>query len=161
MRKNLGWLIGAVVLAGCVYAGTVQATPSSQFVGTTVALGRFSEIDVNLHTIPADIWQSRQKTKGDSDVYVQSNVWQPGGTTGWHSHPGYAFVLVREGSVRVKDGDTCKSTIYNEGDVFTEMPGHVHKASNAGDGDLVLLVTFVGLPPNTPALIDEPNPCDD
>jgi len=160
MRKNLGWLIGAVVLAGCVYAGTVQATPSSQFVGTTVALGRFSEIDVNLHTIPADIWQSRQKTKGDSDVYVQSNVWQPGGTTGWHSHPANVFVLVRSGRVAVSDGDTCTRTIYNKGDVFVETPGHVHKASNVGDEQqVVLIATFVGLPPNTPPTTDEANPC--
>jgi quercetin dioxygenase-like cupin family protein len=135
MRKNLGWLIGAVVLAGCVYAATVQATPASQFVGTTVALGRFSEIDVNLHTIPADIWQSRQKTKGASDVYVQSNVWQPGGTTGWHSHPGHSLIIVTAGTVTDYEGSdaNCTPHVYTVGQGFVDEGGdHVHMIRNEG-----------------------------
>ena len=73
---------------GGAYAGTLLATPAVGFVGTTLAMATFDEIDVKHHTIPANIWQSRLKTKGLSDLYVQSNTWDPGGSTGWHTHPG-------------------------------------------------------------------------
>ena len=85
---------------------------------------------------------------------------QPDGTSGWHSHPSHVFVLVRHGRVALFDGDDCSRTVYNEGDVFVEMPGHVHKAKNIGDEKAVLIATFVGLPPNTPPTTDEDNPCD-
>jgi hypothetical protein len=70
MRRGLRWLVGVAIVGACAYAGTLHATPASQFTGTTVALGRFGDIDVNLHTIPADIWRSRQETHGDWDLYV-------------------------------------------------------------------------------------------
>ena len=46
-----------------------------------------------------------QKTKGASDLYVQSNVWAPGGTTGWHTHPGHSLIIVTAGTVTAYDGD--------------------------------------------------------
>jgi quercetin dioxygenase-like cupin family protein len=85
---------------------------------------------------------------------------EPDGTSGWHSHPSHVFVLVRRGHVAVFNGDDCSRTVYNTGDVFTEMPGHVHKAKNIGDDEAVLIATFVGLPPDTPPTTDEENPCD-
>jgi len=145
MKRIIVGIVAALGVAASV--GSAAATPSHGFTGTPLGSTTIDSLSI-------------QPSGPSVTLFVRVHQ-DPGGTSGWHSHPGYAFVLVREGSVRVKDGDTCKSTIYNEGDVFTEMPGHIHKASNAGDGDLVLLVTFVGLPPNTPALIDEPNPCDD
>ena len=29
------------------------------------------------HTIPANLWKAQLKTKGDSDLYVQQNTWDP------------------------------------------------------------------------------------
>lgn len=135
MRKGFGWLMGGAILAGCVYAGTVQATPASQFVGTTVALGHFDGFDVNLHTIPADIWQSQQRTLGQSDVYVQSNVWQPGGTTGWHSHPGHSLIIVTAGTITDYESDEpgCAPHVYTVGQGFVDRGGdHVHMIRNEG-----------------------------
>ena len=43
------------------------------------------------------VWHSTQKTKGDSDLYVQSNVWIAGGTSGWHTHPGQSLITVTAG----------------------------------------------------------------
>ena len=37
-----------------------------------------------------DFWQARINTKGASDLYVLQNTIAPGGTFGWHSHPGPA-----------------------------------------------------------------------
>ena len=96
MRKHRRRIVGAVAtmaaLVALAVAGTVLAT--SQIGVTTTALTpttgtSFGEIDVNTHTIPADTWQLREKTKGLSDGYVVDNKIAPGGTaTGWHRHPG-------------------------------------------------------------------------
>ena len=104
MRRGLKWCLLAVILVGGTYAGTLLATPSSGFTGTTLAVARFGEIDVKNHTLPADTWQARLKTQGISDVYVQNNTWVPGGSTGWHTHPGHSLILVTEGAVTAYEG---------------------------------------------------------
>src|SRR2546423_7533522 len=102
MRRKLAWLVlfGAAIVVTALYVGKAMATPASGFVGTTLALGRFGEIDTFNQLIPSpgNVWLSMQKTKGLSDVYVQSNVWQPGGSTGWHTHPGHSLIIVTAGT---------------------------------------------------------------
>jgi hypothetical protein len=110
----------------------------------TLALGRFGEIDVFNHFVPPslqrdrhrrDVWLSWQKTKGSSDLYVQSNVWQPGGTTGWHTHPGHSLIIVTEGAVTGYEGDDpdCKPSLYTVGMGFVDPGGgHVHILRNEG-----------------------------
>jgi len=74
----------AIAVIALYCARNVWATPASGFVGKTVAVGRFGDIDVFNHAILPDpdregdngkAWISWQKTKGASDVYVQNNVW--------------------------------------------------------------------------------------
>jgi hypothetical protein len=103
MKRHIIWVFGgAVIISSIVCAGRLAATPASGFSGTTIALGRFADIDVDNHSFfPAsaptnthpgnNLWLSMQKTKGPSDLYVQNNVWAPGGTTGWHTHPGHSL----------------------------------------------------------------------
>lgn len=94
-------LSAAIVVVFLYYTASVRATPAEGFVGITLAVGRFGKIDVFNHSIQPNttssrhksIWLSLQKTKGKSDLYVQNNVWQPGGSTGWHTHPGIASLL--------------------------------------------------------------------
>lgn len=135
MRNGLRWLIGGAVVGIGVYTGIAHATPASGFSGTTVAVGRFQEFQINLHTIPADIWQSQQRTQGDSDLYVQQNVWQPGGSTGWHSHPGHSLIIVTAGAVTNYEGDdpSCTPHVYTVGQGFVDAGGdHVHIVRNEG-----------------------------
>src|SRR5437773_10644776 len=98
MKRKLTWFLGTVIVGVATYAGTLLATPGSGFTGTTLAAARFDEIDLHAHTVP-DFWQSKLQTKGLSDLYVQSNVWAPGGTTGWHTHPGPSLIIVTAGAV--------------------------------------------------------------
>jgi len=53
--------------------------------------------------------QVRISAKGVSDVYVTTNVVEPGGTSGWHTHPGPRVVVVKSGTATLYDGDdpTC------------------------------------------------------
>jgi hypothetical protein len=135
MKRRLTWCLTAAILAAAAYASTVLATPGSGFTGTTLAVAQFDEIDVKNFTLPAKFWQARLKTQGLSDVYVQSNVWAPGGTTGWHTHPGHSLILVTAGTVTAYDGDdpSCTPRLYTQGMGFVDPGGdHVHVLRNEG-----------------------------
>ena len=128
MKRKLTWFLGTVIVGVATYAGTLLATPGSGFTGTTLAAARFDEIDLHTHTVP-DFWQSKLQTKGLSDLYVQSNVWAPGGTTGWHTHPGPSLIIVTAGTVTAYEGEdpTCTPQVYSQGMGFIDVGnGHIH-----------------------------------
>ena len=141
MRRKLTWvvLLSGVIGATALYTGHALATPASGFVGTTLAVGRFGEIDVfNFNQLlPQNgaIWLSLQKAKGSSDMYVQSNVWDPAGSTGWHTHPGASLIVVTAGTVTAYEGDDpdCEPTVYTPGMGIVDPGGdHVHVLRNEG-----------------------------
>lgn len=144
MRRKLNWVLGltTVVLGLTAYVGNIQATPASGFTGTTIAVGRFGNIDVgnvalNPDTPPRrkNLWLSFQRTKGPSDLYVQSNVWTVGGSTGWHTHPGHSLIVVTAGTVTAYDGDdpSCTPKVYTVGMGFVDPGGDdVHMLRNEG-----------------------------
>lgn len=142
MRRRLTWLVllsAAIAVTALYHARNVLATPPEGFTGTTLAVGRFGEIDAFNFFVPPDegnIWLSLQKTKGLSDLYVQSNVWAPGGSTGWHTHPGHSLIIVTAGTVTAYEGDDpdCKPSVYTPGMGFVDPGGgHVHILRNEGD----------------------------
>jgi len=112
----------AAFAALAVYVGNVLATPATPtpgFAGKTLAMATFGEIDSHIHTAPAS-WQEMIKTKGQADLYVQQNTWDPvtckcTPTTGWHTHPGPSLVIVTQGTVTEYDGDdpTCTPHVYS------------------------------------------------
>ncbi len=146
MRKKMTWVLlfsAALAMAAVLQAKKVQATPAAGFVGTTLATGRIGEINVFNHAVLpnndhkrfGNIWLSWQKTHGTSDLYVQSNVWQPGGSTGWHSHPGHSLIVVTAGAVTAYEGDDrhCRPHVYTTGMGFVDPGGdHVHDLRNEG-----------------------------
>ena len=83
MRLKLTWCLALSIALVTVYIARLHATQPFGFSGTTLALGRFGEIDASnlqrpanpqLTPGPAQPWASFQKTKGLSDVYVQNNA---------------------------------------------------------------------------------------
>jgi len=128
-------------------SGEVWATPAAGFTSTTFMSGRFDEIDMVNKPIVAEsrefdrrakAWLSLEKTAGPSDLYVQSNVWQPGGSTGWHTHPGHSLIIVAAGTVteyEAADPD-CTPHIYKVGMSFVDPHhDHAHNIRNEGDGE--------------------------
>jgi hypothetical protein len=161
MRQKLTWLVilsAAIVITALFYAGgTVLATTANGFVATTLAKGTLAQFEVFNHAVlpnPAgseeheNIWLSMQQTKGSSDLYVQSNVWQPGGSTGWHSHPGHSLIIVTAGAVTDYESDDpeCAPHVYTQGMSFVDEGGeHVHIIRN--DGAVVATTIAVQLIP--------------
>jgi len=99
--KRLGrWSLVGVALAGVVLAFSVApgaATPPSGLTQVVLARGN----DVSHGTIPLQF--------GTDIVMVQLTV-EPGGSSGWHSHPGGAIIVVKQGSITVHKavGSQCQ-----------------------------------------------------
>lgn len=147
MRRNLMWVLSGAVLTGVIaYVGNAMATPASGFTGTTIAVGRFGDIEVTNQVLrmlgdgppQKDLWLSLQRTKGPADLYVQSNLWIPGGSTGWHTHPGHSLIIVTAGTVTAYEGDdpSCTPKTYTVGMGFVDEGGdHVHLLRNEDSAD--------------------------
>lgn len=143
-------LIDMLAVAGAILSFTlpssVEATPAAGFSAETLYSGVFDEIHVNNHSQLPDaireqygsrVWVSVQKTEGPSTLFVQSNKWDPGGTTGWHTHPGHSLIIVTEGTITAYDGDdpSCRPHVYTKGMSFVDQGGgHVHVLRNEGAG---------------------------
>jgi quercetin dioxygenase-like cupin family protein len=98
-------------------------------------------------------------SKGDSDVHVVSNVFVPGGHSGWHTHPGPSLITVKTGAITVDDGhdQTCTGTVYTAGQGFVDAgDGHVHILRNEGTSSAETAVQI--LPAGAVRRIDVPAP---
>ena len=96
---------GAALVAGLVVlavGATALASPIIGVEGTNLAVGAFETIEAK--TLSPE-WQARIDTKGATDVYVVENKIAPGGTFGWHSHPGPSIVVVKSGELTLYRGD--------------------------------------------------------
>ena len=152
MRTTLMWAgaVAGVVIIAATHVEKVRATDSIGFTSSTIAQGRFAAIDAaNLLlrefgdlTPRKDLWLSMQKAKGPSDLYVQSNEWAVGGSSGWHTHPGHSLIIVTAGAVTAYDGDdpSCRPKVYTSKAVngianmgFVDPGGdHAHVLRNEG-----------------------------
>jgi quercetin dioxygenase-like cupin family protein len=146
MQKSLACLVlfsVTIVTIAFYDSRTAMATEAEGYKSTALALGRFREIDVTSgfqsgRKAAGDeqAGQLLQQTKGLSDVYVQSNTWAPGGSTGWHTHPGQSLVIVTAGTVTDYEGHDpeCRPHVYTKGMGFVDPGGeHVHNLRNEGD----------------------------
>ncbi|HEV8596241.1 MAG TPA: cupin domain-containing protein [Candidatus Dormibacteraeota bacterium] len=125
------------------------ATPASGVTGTTLARGT----NQSPGTIPI---------KQGMDVVVATNTFAPGGSSGWHSHPGGAIVVVVSGQLTDYNsiGGHCVATTYTAGQAFIERPGVLQLAVNNGTTDTVVYVTFPSVPDGAPSRTDEAAPAD-
>jgi quercetin dioxygenase-like cupin family protein len=100
---------------------------------------------------------------GSADVVTVKVVIKPGGSTGWHHHPGVTLVSVASGTATQYHED-CHKTVLKAGDGFFESAGEPHVVRNEGNVEAVLYPTFV-IPTETASeklTITDPQPknCD-
>ena len=96
-----------------------------------------------------------------ADVIVQQIMIQPGGFTGWHTHPGPAVVVVTAGTLTYYPGDdpACTGYDFGAGQAFTDPgQGHVHSARNEGSTPVSLYVTYFDVPPGAGPSIPAASP---
>lgn len=100
------------------------------------------------------------KTKGPIDVAVQRIVAAPGGTFGWHSHPGPTIVTVLSGTLTLYHAEHCTTGIdYTAGQSFSNLPDEIHLARNNSTTDTLVIYASYFVPAGAAALrIDQPSP---
>ena len=150
MKRPARWVLLSVGLASLVAVLTVAPGGATPPVGlTNVLLARGT--NTSHGTIPLQF--------GTDVAMVQITV-DPGGSSGWHSHPGGAIIVVQTGTLTVyrSIGSQCQPTTYRAGQAFIERPGEVDDVINTGTVPYVLFVTFPRVPQGASARTDEPDP---
>ncbi len=145
-------VISGVVLAVAVVTQVIPATgtPSSGVV--SALLGRGTNPDrVRINT--SDV---RLFTTAPTDVVTQTLTFQPGGTSGWHGHPGAVLVVVKSGTFTRYDA-RCNARVYTAGQAFVEGP-EVAMVRNTGSEPAESVVTYL-VPAGSPLRTDAPSPC--
>jgi quercetin dioxygenase-like cupin family protein len=124
---------GLLLLTPLALAGAAQATPPSNSHSTQLGrihLGPFHERSHGF-TI---------SSSHPTDTVVLTTTIDPGGSTGWHSHPGPAFIVVVRGTLTLYDGNDP------------------HIARNEGNTPVTVVQTYLDVPPGGSPRIDEPAP---
>jgi hypothetical protein len=181
VQLTLTGLTAAALVAACENPTTRQPsgpsitdpsfTVASGFVSTAVARGNAGAF----HIRSTDGFDVEIKAQDNTDIAVSNVVVAPGGSSGWHSHPGPVLVIVKTGTITFYragkhsglDGDeenpnnaahgpTCSRTDYPAGSAFVEVPapGHVMLAKNEGATEATVTATYFA-PPGAALRIDQ------
>lgn len=146
LPKALGAL-GALLAVITVVQFVANATPPSGLTNVLLARG----VNNSPGTIPLQV---------GTDVVMTQITVVPGGSSGWHSHPGGAIIVVQKGSLTVyrSIGSQCQVETYGAGQAFIERPGEVDQVVNTGSIPYDLFVTFPRVPQGESARTDVPDP---
>jgi quercetin dioxygenase-like cupin family protein len=165
MKSKFGrkWVLLAGVAAATAWlGGTPMATaPSGILSGAVVARAVFVDrVDVKFKV---DEGPEEVIRAGDvRETVMQQIVIAPGGSAGWHSHPGPAVALVKAGELTLYSGDdpTCSARTYSGGQAFVDSgQGHVHLARNLSQTENVeVWVTYFDVPPGEAFRLDAADP---
>ena len=116
MNSKYVWALLLALIGLAAYGAVVSATPPSGLSNPpwSPIIGHFAggidataKTDVNPASAK-DFWRTRIQAKGATDVQILENVIHPGGTFGWHSHPGPSLVVVQSGTLSVYHAPDCK-----------------------------------------------------
>jgi quercetin dioxygenase-like cupin family protein len=135
------WAIRSVLVVVALMAGLV-AVPAT----THATAGR----DVT----GVELWK---RTADGLDYTFREITIAPGGSTGWHTHPGRVYGTVKEGTLTHSMADCTTDGIYPPGSGVFEPPDVTHIGRNLGQGPLVLQVLYI-LPAGGPLSVDQPDP---
>lgn len=83
-----------------------------------------------------------------SDAIAARLTIAEGGSVGWHRHPGSAIGIVASGTFGVIEDTDCVERHYAAGEaVFHRGQGILDVGFNAGQGDVVVYLFFLDVPP--------------
>lgn len=156
MKRLVGGVAFLAGLAVLVIVATALATPSVGVTSTLFAVGTFDKLEAK--TVSSS-WEAHIDTKGVTDVHILENRIAPGGTFGWHSHPGPSIVVVKTGALTLyrADDPSCTPRVVAAGSGFVDDGGDVHVVRNEGSVDTVVYVTSL-VPQGAARRIDAPDP---
>lgn len=133
-RRGTCALSAALAVAA---APSATATPSDRINGVTLS----------------------QTTVDGRDYVLREITIEPGGSTGWHWHPGTVFGVVRQGTLTHNLADCSLDGSYGPGAQMIEPggPEHAHIGRNLGSTPVVLQAVYL-LPLGATLVEDAPDP---
>lgn len=139
--------VGLAGLFAAVNAVPGAATPPAGLTSELLSRGTY----MSHGTLPLD---------QGSDIVVLRITVAPGGSSGWHSHPGGAIVVVKQGELTLYTsvGNRCDVITYTKGQSFVERPGEMNDAVNRGSTNYIIVATFPGVPVGGTPRIDLSDP---
>ena len=120
----------------CVFKFSANATPPSGLSFTPVGRATLPAFNVK-RKIKALDWELELEADQPIDIATQIVTFQPGGFSGWHTHPGPVFFTVRTGTLTVYEGNdpTCTPHLFpaGTGAVEAATSKHIHMVRNETD----------------------------
>jgi quercetin dioxygenase-like cupin family protein len=100
------------------------------------------------------------RTNGPKATLTARVTVEPGGSFGWHSHPGPVLVAVERGtfSLTQVESGSCRTQRFGPGNAFVEDGGRVHLGRNAGGERVRIFATFLARAGTTEFSKPEPIP---
>lgn len=134
--------VTAVALAaGVLTASPARATPpggvTTEILGSGMTLAGFT-----LHVDGIKV-----ESKDAAGFTIAHLTFAPGGSTGWHVHPGPVLVIVKTGSVTRYPARDCTAQTYTAGQAFVENgPADENMVRNEGPIPAETIATFITAP---------------
>jgi quercetin dioxygenase-like cupin family protein len=161
MKTSTKLFLGGAT-AACILAGVAVATPTvGAWYNVILSTGTVNQ-DVHAHAhvmLPGseDGFTAELETEGAANFIVQEVKFSPGGTTGWHTHPGVLLLSLAADSGPIDWYDaSCGKHVYKAGDSWTEGT-KLHDVVNSSSLDAHFVVTYV-VPKGVNKRTDEPAP---
>jgi quercetin dioxygenase-like cupin family protein len=146
-------LLPLVAVASVSSASLADVEPNTSAHGVTVELLSRGTV---AKPFKVDVRGIELKTKRRIDVAVAHLTFEPGGSTGWHRHPGPTVVTITTGELTITDRK-CHARTFEAGDTFVEEGPPRHLAVNTANTATETIVTFF-VPPGTELTTPLPAP---
>jgi quercetin dioxygenase-like cupin family protein len=168
--KRVIMTAGLLCLACTHQAATVGRSPDTHHSVMFFTAGSGVSVEVLSPLLAADEFKVdreegewKVRAKGSASKIMTIRVtFQPGGYSGWHSHPGITIVSVVAGTITSYESDdpTCSPHFIPAGTAVVEKhdSSHTRFIRNEDTVPLVFLATHIVPPSATGTRIDEPDP---
>lgn len=144
-RPILIAMVPAILLAGML-ASIALASPPVGVTPTLLARGTYDSFKVRSY--PQGPGDFKAEAKAATDIVVRRHDYEPGSTTGWHTHPGPVFVTVIEGEVTFYEYDdpTCTPNVVKAGEGYVDTGrGHIGRNETGQPAtDVTVIIAPVG-----------------
>lgn len=170
MRKRTATVIALAALAPLL-AGVALATPPSGLTSELLARSAAGEFRIHDESMGLDL-----HARSATDAALVRATLAPGGSTGWHGHPGPSIVVVKTGTLtmyepggrhdhagddhhayRARQGKRCSVHAFGPGQAFVH-PEHVHNFVNHTSAPAEFYVVYLVPAGATPLLNDVATP---
>jgi hypothetical protein len=154
-------VVGAAFAATLVVSKSAATQPSPGPQPTLLARGPFLDQVAAQFRVMADGQPMEVMNVFDaSEIVLLKILIEPGVTAPWHAHWGPGLIInAGPGTLRTVSSHDCVVRELPPGSAVIDQGGaRLHTARNDSNQDVVLYVTFLGVPPGQPPVIPAPAP---